>query len=399
MLVVVMVSRELVTGIYAVGALDFDRRIFDELIPLPEGTSYNAYLIRGSKKTALIDTVDPSKEYDLISNLVKLGVEVIDYIVINHAEQDHSGSLPMILEFYPDAKVVTNAKCRDLLIALLHIPQERFVIITEGETLSLGDRTLRFFITPWTHWPETQITFLEEDKILFPCDLFGFHAATTELFIHDEGWAYRSAKRYYAEIMMPFHGSIKSYVEKVRKLSPVMIAPSHGPVNRNPQFILDAYENWVSETVKNEVIIPYVSMHGSTAKMVDHLTGALISRGIVVKPFNLTHTDIGELAYSLVDAATIVIATPTVLFGPHPSVVSATYLVNVLRPKTRFASVIGSFGWGGKSAEMITKMLDHVNVDVIPPVMVLGEPDEATMQALDGLADEILKKHKEINIV
>ena len=140
-----MVSRELVTGIYAVGAFDFDRRIFDELIPLPEGTSYNAYLIRGSTKTALIDTVDPTKEYDLISNLVKSGIEVIDYIVINHAEQDHSGALPMILEFYPDAKVVTNAKCRDLLVALLHIPQERFVIITEGETLSLGDRTLRLF--------------------------------------------------------------------------------------------------------------------------------------------------------------------------------------------------------------------------------------------------------------
>jgi flavorubredoxin len=394
-----MVSRELVSGVYWVGALDFDRRIFDELIPLPEGTSYNAYLIRGSEKTALIDTVDPSKEYSLIANLVKMGVECIDYVVINHAEQDHSGSLPMILEFYPDARVVTNAKCRDLLIALLHIPQERFVVIADGDTLSLGNRTLRFFLTPWTHWPETQITFLVEDKILFPCDLFGFHAATSELFINDEAWACRSAKRYYAEIMMPFRGSIKGYIEKVRGLSPVMIAPSHGPVNKNPQFILDAYADWVSDSVKNEVVIPYVSMHGSTAKMVDHLTGALITRGIVVKPFNLTHTDIGELAYALVDAATVVIATPTVLFGPHPSVVSATYLANALRPKTRFASVIGSYGWGGRSAETITKMLDHVKVELIPPVLVMGEPGETTMQDLDRLADEILKKHKEINIV
>ena len=163
---------------------------------------------------------------------MKLGVERIDYVVINHAEQDHSGSLPMILEFYPEAQVVTNAKCRDLLVALLHVPQERFKGIVDGETLSLGDRTLRFFITPWTHWPETQITFLVEDKILFPCDLFGFHAATTELFITDEAWACRSAKRYYAEIMMPFRGSIKGYVEKVRALSPTMIAPSHGPVNK-----------------------------------------------------------------------------------------------------------------------------------------------------------------------
>lgn len=394
-----MVSRELVSEVYSVGAFDFDRRIFDELIPLPEGTSYNAYLIRGSVKTVLIDTVDPSKEYDLISNLVKLGVERIDYVVINHAEQDHAGSLPMILEFYPEAQVVTNAKCRDLLVALLHVPQERFKVIADGETLSLGDRTLRFFLTPWTHWPETQITFLVEDKILFPCDLFGFHVATTELFITDEAWAYRSAKRYYAEIMMPFRGSIKGYVEKVRALSPTMIAPSHGPVNKNPQFILDAYADWVSDTVRNEVIIPYVSMHGSTAKMVDHLTGALITRGIVVKPFNLTRTDIGELALALVDAATVVIATPTVLFGPHPSVVSATYLANALRPKTRFASVIGSYGWGGKSVETITKMLDHIKVELIPPVMVLGEPGEETMQALDRLADEILKKHKEINIV
>ena len=117
-----MVSREIIPGVLWVGALDFDRRIFDELIPLPSGTSYNAYLIRGSEKTALIDTVDPTKEFDLISNLVKLGIDRIDYIIINHAEQDHAGSLPMVLEFFPDAMVVTNEKCRDLLIALLHLP-------------------------------------------------------------------------------------------------------------------------------------------------------------------------------------------------------------------------------------------------------------------------------------
>lgn len=394
-----MVSRELVPGVYWVGAYDFDRRIFDELVPLPEGTTYNAYLVKGSEKTALIDTVDPTKEYDLISNLVKLGVEKIDYIAINHAEQDHAGSLPMVLEFYPDAQVVTNAKCRDLLIALLHVPADRFILIEDNGTLSLGDRTLKFLITPWTHWPETQLTFLVEDRILFPCDLFGFHAATTELFVTDEGWAYRSAKRYYAEIMMPFRNSIKGYVERVRALDPAIIAPSHGPLTKNPKMILDAYADWTSDAVKNEVVLPYVSMHGSTAKMVDHLMGALVSRGIVVKPFNLTKTDTGELAFALVDAATIVIATPTVLFGPHPTIVSATYLANALRPKTRFAAVVGSYGWGGKTADTITKMLDHVKVEVMPPIMVLGEPDEKTMQALDRLADEILKKHKELNIV
>lgn len=394
-----MAARELAKDVFWVGALDFDRRLFDELIPLPEGTSYNAYLIRGSAKTALIDTVDPTKEFELIENLVKMGIEKIDYVIINHAEQDHAGTLPMILEFFPAAKVVTNEKCRDLLIAFLHIPPDVFHIVRDGEEISLGDRTLRFYLTPWTHWPETQITFLVEDQILFPCDLFGYHVASSELFAVEDAVTLRSAKRYYAEIMMPFRGSIKGYIEKVRGLSPAMIAPSHGPVQRNPAFILDAYSDWVSDAVKNEVVLPYVSMHGSTQKMVDHFTAALMARGITVKPFNLTRTDIGELAVSLVDPATIVMGTPTVLFGPHPQIVYATYLANALRPKTRYASVIGSYGWGGKSAETIVKMLDHVKVEVLEPVLVKGLPDEAAMKGLDRLADEILKKHKELGIV
>jgi flavorubredoxin len=393
-----MVAREVCHNIFWVGALDWDRRLFDELIPLPHGTSYNSYLIKGSEKTALIDTVDPSKEYELISNLVKVGTETIDYIIANHAEQDHAGSLPMMLEFFPNAQIVTNEKCRDLLIALLHLPPERFRVIKDRETLSLGDRTLEFLLTPWTHWPETQVTFLREDRILFPCDLFGSHIATSDLFMQDERTTYLSAKRYYAEIMMPFRASIRGYVEKVNALSVAMIAPSHGPIYRNPQFILDAYADWTSDAVKNEVVIPYSSMHGSTQKMVDYLVDALLARGITVQPFNLSKTDVGELAMALVDPATVVIATPTVLFGPHPRVVYATYLANLLRPKVRFASVIGSYGWGGKAVETIVKMLDHLKVEVLEPVMVRGLPDEAAMKGLDRLADDILKKHQEIRI-
>ena len=393
-----MVAREVCRDIFWVGALDWDRRLFDELIPLPHGTSYNSYLIKGSEKTALIDTVDPTREYELISNLVKVGVEKIDYIIANHAEQDHAGSLPMMLEFFPDAQIVTNEKCRDLLIALLHLPPEKFRVIKDRETLSLGDRTLEFLLTPWTHWPETQVTFLREDRILFPCDLFGSHIATSDLFMQDERTTYLSAKRYYAEIMMPFRTSIRGYLEKVNALSVAMIAPSHGPIYRNPQFILDAYADWTSDAVKNEVVIPYSSMHGSTQKMVDYLVDALLARGITVQPFNLSKTDVGELAMALVDPATVVIATPTVLFGPHPQVVYATYLANLLKPKVRFASVIGSYGWGGKAVETIVKMLDHLKVEVLEPVMVRGLPDEAAMRGLDRLADDILKKHQEIRI-
>ncbi len=394
-----MVSREIIHGIYQVGAIDFDRRLFDELIPLPNGTSYNSFLVHGSEKTALIDTVDPTKEFELISNLVKLNIERIDYVIVNHAEQDHSGSLPMILEFFPDAEVVTNEKCKDLLIGLLHIPANRFRVIRDKDTLSLGDRTLEFFMTPWTHWPETQITYLREDKILFSCDLFGSHTATSDLYVTDEAEIHHTAKRYYAEIMMPFRNSIKGYVTMIKTLPLDLIAPSHGPLYRRPMFILDAYEDWVSNTVKNEVVIVYVSMHGSTQKMVEHLTDALIKRDICVKPFNLTRTDIGELAMALVDTATVVIATPTVLFGPHPQIVYATYLTNLLKPKIRFASVIGSYGWGGKSVETIVKMLDHLKAEFIEPVMVKGLPDETTLLALERLADDILKKHSDSKII
>jgi len=394
-----MVTHELKPGVLWVGATDFDRRMFDELIPLPNGTSYNSYLIQGSEKTALIDTVDPTKEFELVANLVKLGINRIDYIVINHAEQDHSGSLPMVLEFFPDATIVTNAKCREFLIDLLHLPFDKIQIIGDRETLSLGDRTLEFLITPWTHWPETQLTFLQEDRILFPCDLFGAHFASSDLFVKSEMEIYQSAKRYYGEIMMPFRNSIRGYIEKVKALNPEMIAPSHGPVYNTPRIILDAYTEWTSDDVKNEVIIPYVSMHGSTQKMVDHLAGALIERGITVKPFNLTRTDIGELSIALVDAATIVVGTPTVIFGPHPEAFYATYLANLLKPKVRFASVIGSYGWGGKTVETIVKMLDHVKVEVLEPVYVKGAADEATLIALDRLADDILARHKAAGLV
>ena len=179
-------------NIYSVGAIDWDRRLFDQLIPLPDGTTYNAYLIKGSEKTALLDTVDPTKTQVLIDNLVKAGTEKIDYIVAHHAEQDHSGSLPDILMLYPDAKVVTNPKCKAMLMDLLPISEDKFITVEDNQTLSLGDKTLRFVYIPWVHWPETMATYLAEDKILFPCDFFGSHLATSDLYADDSPARLRS---------------------------------------------------------------------------------------------------------------------------------------------------------------------------------------------------------------
>ncbi|MCK4225652.1 FprA family A-type flavoprotein [candidate division WOR-3 bacterium] len=394
-----MSVREIKPGIYSVGVADWDRRLFDELIPLPDGTTYNSYLIKGTKKIALIDTVDPTKENELIENLKRLGIKKIDYVIANHAEQDHSGSIPGILELYPKARVVTNSKCKDMLKSLLLIPEERFIVINDKETISLGGKTLEFILAPWVHWPETMFTYLKEDKILFPCDFLGSHLAGSDLFINDGCMVYEAAKRYYAEIMMPFRATIKKNIEKIKDLEIEIIAPSHGPIYRNPEYILNSYKDWISDKVKNEVIIPYISMHNSTSKMVNYLVDALIERNITVKPFNLTKTDIGELAIALVDAATIVIGSPTVLIGPHPNVVYATYLANALRPKVKFASIIGSYGWGGKMVEQLTGMLTNLKVEIIEPVVIKGYPKEEDFKALDRLADEILAKHKEIKIV
>jgi flavorubredoxin len=390
--------RQLKPNIYCVGAIDWDRRLFDELIPLPDGTSYNAYLIKGSDKIALLDTVDPTKTEVLIGNLVKAGVEKIDYIVAHHAEQDHSGAIPDILLLYPDAKVVATPKCKQMLIDLLDIDEDRFITVDDGQTLSLGDKTLRFVHIPWVHWPETMGTYLQEDKIFFPCDFFGSHLAASSLFADSEPVVYEAAKRYYAEIMMPFRAPIQNNLEKVGRLQIEMIAPSHGPIYNKPEFIIDAYKDWVSDNVKNEVVLPYISMHGSVRKMVEHFVDALIERGITVKQFNLTVADIGELAMALVDAATVVLGSPTVLVGAHPKVAYAAILANALRPKTKFVSIIGSYGWGGKMVEQLKGLIPNLKVELLTPVVAKGHPKDNDFVALEKLADEILVRHKGLGI-
>jgi len=390
--------QEIKEDIFFIGIRDWDRRLFDELIPLPDGTSYNAYLVKGSEKIALIDTVDPTKKEALINQLKTLNLSELDFVISQHAEQDHSGVLPEVLNLYPKAKLVTNKKCQSLLMDLLLIPKDRFLIIEDGQRLSLGNKTLRFIFTPWVHWPETLCTYLEEDKVLFSCDFFGSHYATSKLFANEKE-VYFPAKRYYAEIMMPFRKNIKRNLEKIKGFEIEMIAPSHGPIYSHPQFILDAYKQWVSDEVKNEVIIPYVSMHGSTEKMVNFFIDCLIQRGIGVKPFMLSKTDIGELAMAMVDAATIVLAAPMVLAGPHPLAIHTAYLANALRPKAKFASFIGSYAWGGKLLETIKGILSNFKGEFLEPILARGYPKKADFENLERLADEVLSKHKEIGII
>jgi len=270
---------------------------------------------------------------------------------------------------------------------------DRILTVDDGQTLSLGDRTFEFVHTPWVHWPETMCTYLREDKVLFSCDFFGSHLAQSDLFVADEAPVYESAKRYFAEIMMPFRTAIQKNLERLKMLEIGIIAPSHGPLYGRPEFILEAYREWTSDRLRNEAVVAYISMHGSTASMVDHFVAALAERGVRVHQFNLAETDIGKLAIALVDAATIVLGTPAVHIGPHPQLAHAVFLANALRPKLKFASVIGSYGWGHKIVDQIAAMIPNLKVEVLAPVICRGKPREGDFDALETLAETIARKH------
>lgn len=398
-----MAFKEITNDIFYCGLNHRERKLFDELIPLPVGTTYNSYYIKGSEKTAIIDTMYPPKADEYIDKLDKAGVTKVDYIVANHGEQDHSGALPKMLKKYPEAKILTNPKCKEIIQEMLHIEDDKFQVVADGEEISLGDKTLKFIHAPWVHWPDTMFTYIPENKLIFTCDFLGSHSPFEELYAPETCELLKAAKRYYAEIMMPFRNFCKKYVQLLKEMytngNIETIATSHGPVYKNPKFILDAYDEWTADECANEVVIPYVSMYESTKEMVDYLTEKLSDKGIIVKPFNVAEEDLGELAMELVEACTIVFGSSMVLAGPHPAAVTAAYITGILRPKAKYVSFIGSYGWGGVLVEKLEQSLSAVKAEKLEPVIIKGKPKQEDFEKLDILVEEIYRKHKALGLV
>lgn len=393
-----MNSRTISERVSLLGVIDWDRTIFDSLIPLPQGTTYNSYLVKGNQKTALIDTVEPKKSYILMNQLSQ--IDHIDYVISLHAEQDHSGTIPRVLEKYPEAQVVTSKKEKPMLLDYLpELDPDRITIVEDGDSLSLGDRTFEFIYTPWVHWPETMSAYLVEEKKLFTCDFFGAHLATSKMYADEDPLVLSSNKLYFSQIMQPLRKFISKNLEKVKTREIEMILPSHGPIYNVPEFILEAYDEWVNGPTKNEVVIPYVSMHNSTLHMVEHLMAALGDRGIVVQPYNLEVADVGEIAKSLVDASTIILASPTLLGNPHPLLANAVAVVELLKPKAPFLGYIGSYGWGDTVTKKIKDMAGPLRKELLPFVNIKGYPKEEAKEKLDELAQVIADKHKEIGVM
>jgi len=394
-----MGSKEIAPDVFWVGVKHHNRRLFDALIPLPYGTSYNAYLIVGSKKTALIDTVNPGFEKELLEKISeRIDPAKIDYVIMNHAEPDHANAAKDVLAVAKNAKLVASAKGKEAAMMYFDIPVERIMVVDESSEISLGGKTLKFVDAPWLHWPETIFTYLEEDKILFPCDFFGSHLAVGEFYADEYGNenTLDMAKLYFAEIMMPFRKPGQTAVEKVKKLEPKMIAPSHGLIWREPKVILDEYTKWTSEKFQKKVMIAYVSMWGSTEKMVLALRNALVKRGVTVRVFDLPNTEIGHIAKELVDTPVVVVGAPTVLGGVHPVAAYATMLVKTLRAPTKYAAVLTSYGWSGGAVRALQGILEGTKIEVLGAVEVKGPPKKTEFDKVVELADKIDEKLKQL---
>ncbi len=385
---------EIADGVYWVGVKDWDRRIFDALIPLPQGTTYNSYLVKGEENTALIDTVNPGFETVLAEKIGQIvDVHTLDYLIMNHAEPDHAGAVPHIMGSNEDIVLVTTEKGAEMAQNYYKIPKKRIKTVKDGDTMEMGGKTLQFIEAPWLHWPETMFTYLQEEKILFPCDFLGSHTAFG--FYADENEELMPlAQRYFGEIMMPFRTMGKKALEKIDKLEIEMIAPSHGPIHKNPQQILERYRAWTAGETKEKVTVVYVSMWNSTHTMVDSIVEQLLSEGIDVRVYDLSGADIGDIAKDLVDSRALVLGTPTVLGGMHPLAIYASYLVKALRPPVEYAVVLSSYGWAGGALQQIQDILGSTKMEVVDALTIEGSPSDNDRQKIREIGKKLSQKIK-----
>ncbi len=382
-----MANIRLDEGIHWVGVKDWGRRLFDGLIPLPQGTSYNAYWVKGERASALIDSVNPGFEEVLLGNLRALGASP-DYVVMNHAEPDHAGSIPAVLDAFPDARLITSKKGLEMAHALYPIPEGRAETVASGDTLDLGGRTVRFLEAPFVHWPETMMSYLDEDGVLFPCDFLGAHTAAGVYADELEDWE-TAAKRYFGEIMMPFRRAGQRALAQLDPLDIKLIAPSHGPAHRDPNRVLSLYRRWTDGVTERKVTVAFVSMWGATSSLVDTLVGALLARGVDVRVFPLPATDLGELAKELVDSRAVVLGAPTVLGGLHPMALYAAHLVRALKPPAQRIGLLTSYGWAGGAVRQTEELVQGTKLELAGTVEVHGSPGPEHHAQAEALAAAI----------
>ncbi|MCX6645580.1 MAG: FprA family A-type flavoprotein [bacterium] len=342
-------------GIDWVGFVDWNVRDFHGYIT-KRGSTYNAYLIQ-DKKIALIDTVKGPFSEHLLNNIRDIiGNRKIDYLVCNHSELDHAGSIPAVMSAYPDAVVVCTAKCEKTLAMHFDTSGWKFQAVKTGDSLSLGNRTLTFIETPMVHWPESMFTYMPEEKILFSMDAFGQHYATSNRFDDevDLDAAMFEAKVYYASIVMLYNTQVRKVLEAAGGLKIEIIATAHGVIWRSHiGKIIEAYKEWSSERFRRKVVVMYDTMWNSTEKMAEAIYEGALIPGVEVSLIHIRKTDLASIAYEIIDAAGVAFGSAILNLDIMPTAHAVLSYLNGLKATGRAGLAFGSYGWSAGAVDEI----------------------------------------------
>jgi flavorubredoxin len=388
---------ELKKGIYWVGAIDWNIRDFHGY-STHQGSSYNAYLVVG-KKIALVDTVKAPFFSEMMGRIREvLPPEKIDYLIVNHVEMDHSGSLPLLKETLPKVEVLCSPRAEEEL--KLHygsgIPLK---VVKTGDSLELGGKTLTFVEVPMVHWPDSMVTYVKEDKVLLPNDAFGQHIASTERFDDELGWEaiLPEAAKYYANIVMPYGPQVKKALDALQGIEIEVIGPSHGVIWRKhiPEIVA-SYGRWAKGETEKRALIVYDTMWGSTERMAKAIGRGLVEEGVPVKEYRLGVSDKSDIVKEVLEARGMLLGSPTLNNGVFPSVAQFSTYIKGLRPKGRIAAVFGSYGWGkGATTKALAADLQAAGMEVMEELQVQFVPDGDALNHCEALGRRVAQRLKE----
>lgn len=355
--------KNIINNIYCVGVTDWNVRNFHGY-HTDNGSSYNSYLIVG-KENILIDSVKYPFKDKLIKNIKEcIGEKKLNYIICNHAEPDHSSSIPYIIKEYPNINVICNEKCKSILSSYYETSLWNFKIVKDGEELKIDDNNLFFYNTPMVHWPESMVTYLANEKVLFSMDIFGQHYASSFTFDEEESLStlLYEAQKYYANIVMPYASQVLVTLEKLKNLDVKIVANSHGLILKKylPQMI-ELYTNFAKGINKNKALVIYDSMWGSTEKMAFSLIDGLkTNHNLKIKVCDLKVTDITKVASEAIDAKIIAVGSPTLNSNILPTVAKCLCYLEGLKPKNKTCFCFGSYGWAPICVKKIQEYFENL---------------------------------------
>ncbi len=386
-----MKAFEVKQNIFWVGGIDWSLRNFHGYLT-QRGSTYNAYLIIDEKIT-LIDTVKSYLSTELIERISTIvDPAKIDYLIVNHVEMDHSGAVPCIMDIAKNATIITSQAGEKGLRE--HYQKEwNFKIVNSGDTISIGKRNLQFFMTPMVHWPDNMVTYMPEEKTLFSNDAFGQHIASYERF--DDEYpldiVIEEAKKYYANIVLPYSSQVVKALQDLSSLDIKMIAPSHGIIWKDHiPVILEHYGKWSQNKTEKKAVIIYDSMWGSTEKMARSVYKAFEAKGYILRLFDLKLTDISDIMTEITDAEYICVGSPTLNKGIMPNVAAFLTYLQGLAPKGRKGVIFGSYGWAQQNAKGIQEYFDKSNIETVFTKNINYIPTENQLSDIQNeLADKI----------